>query len=269
MSHTQRSIDHLDGHAFWIELFVDHFPMAICEGLFEDGSRDTCGWIWEKPGEFAWDAVRESENTLKEVERFAEIVPLLDHFVAERSLNSGFAVNDGNGDLLNHGSGPLGFIGGFGAVSFEVLLKKAVFTLKRTLSGSFVAQREVMTFDIGGAPGVWRRGSHREKELVMIALGTEAIPLGLSNFEYEIELERVVSGLIGGAPTGEEKEPVFFGLVGKDKGFGASAVLGGVLRRDELALGRGRAGAARVALLFLGGRGGREIFGFGKHVILS
>jgi len=103
----------------------------------------------------------------------------------------------------------------------------------------------------------------------MVALGAEAIPLGLRGFEDEIKFERFVSGLIGIAPVSEEKEPVFFGFVGKDKSFGAGAVLGGVLRRNGFSFGRGRTGAARVAFLFFGRHGVREIVGFGKHVILS
>ena len=133
-------INHLDGHAGGIEFLRDLqlLPAAVPDVLFEDGAGDASDGIGEHPGEFARDTVGEGEDALKAVARFGEIAPLLDHFAAEGSTNSGFAIDDGNGDLLNQRSGPPRFGGGMG---FEVLFEKTVLTLKSAFGRGSIAQR--------------------------------------------------------------------------------------------------------------------------------
>jgi len=114
-------------------------------------------------------------------------------------------------------------------VGFVVGFEKAVFPVEGAFGGVFVAEHEVVHFALFGGPHVGRVAGGGGDELVVLALGAEAVPLGLGSAENEIGFERCFEGLVGVLPAREEDEPALFGFHGEDEGSGASAVFAGVL----------------------------------------
>ncbi len=96
-----------------------------------------------------------------------------------------------------------------------------------------------------------------------MALGADAVPLGLGGFEDEIVEEGVFDGAVGSAPVAEEEEPGFFKFAGEDEGVGAGAVFDGVLGGLGAAFGGSGSGAAGIAFYGLGWLGLELVFGIG------
>jgi len=145
-----------------------------------------------------------------------------------------------------------GFFYGFGAVGFVVLFEKAVFALESAFGGGFVAEGEIVLFDFVRRPIKCRHALHVARERVVVALRTDAVPLGLGGFEDEVVFERVFGGQVGFAKVRENEFPGFFGFVGEDEGAAASTVFDGVSGRGGAAFGRSGAGAAAVTFFGFG-----------------
>jgi hypothetical protein len=151
----------------------------------------------------------------------------------------------------------IGRRGGFRFMRFEVLFEEAIFALERAFGSVFVAEMEVVFFDLFRGPVERREAAQHPHVDVVIALTTEAMPLGLGGFEDEIVFERVFFGLVAMAPAVEEALPTFFRFGGEDEGESARAMSDSVFGGADTAFERSGAGAAAVTFF---GRGiGGEI----------
>jgi hypothetical protein len=157
-------------------------------------------------------------------------------------------------------------------VGFVVGFESAVFAEEGAFGGVFVAQHEVVHFDLLGGPLEGRKALGGFEEIVEMALISDAIPLGLGGAEDEIGFEGFGARFVGVFPAGEENLPAEFTVGGEDEGGGAGAVFEGVLGGAGAAGGGGGSCSAGVAFFGLGfggrRRGGRFVEGRvvrGKH----
>jgi hypothetical protein len=151
-----------------------------------------------------------------------------------------------------------GLLGHDRAMDLVVLFEEAVFALEGAFGGGFIAQIQIVLFDLVGSP-VEGRDALEDVEIdIIVALSAGAVPFGLGGFEDEIIFERVFTRLVGLEPVVKEDEPGIFGFAGEDEGVGAGTVFDGVFGRDGAAFGRCGPGVAGVAF-----------FGFVKHMNLS
>ena len=158
-----------------------------------------------------------------------------------------------------------------------MLLEGAVFAVEGAVGGGFVAEMEVVHFDVFGSPV--EEGAAVDVHAgvgIVVALAADAMPVGFGGAADEVVGEGVIGagaamGVVDeglfffgdamfAAPAGEEDEEGGFGFAGEDEGFGAGAVLNGVAGRAEAARETCRTGAAGVAF-FLGRRGSERAGG--------
>ncbi len=139
-----------------------------------------------------------------------------------------------------------------------MLFEEAVFALEAAFGTGLVTQQEVVHFDFVRGP-VERREALALGEIeVVIALGADAVPLGLGGFVDEIVFESVRGGPVGLAEAVQKELPGFYVFAREDEGLGATAVFEGVLGRDGATFRRSGAGAARVAFFGCGSFAGGE-----------
>ena len=139
---------------------------------------------------------------------------------------------------------------GFGCgefVGFVVRFESAVFTMKGTFGGVFVAEHEVVHLDLFGFAHEERLAVGGFEEVVIGAFTAEAVPFGLRGAENEIGFERGFAGLILFKPARVEDLPAFGGIGREDESAGACAVFEGVLSGFGAAGGGGGSGAAAIA----------------------
>ena len=102
----------------------------------------------------------------------------------------GFVTGTEEGAEFGFEFGGCGFGGfrgfGFGGVGFAELFEEAEFALESAFGGGFVAQEEVVFFDEVGGPIEGRGAVGGAFLAVKVALGANAVPLGLGGFEDEV-----------------------------------------------------------------------------------
>ncbi len=82
--------------------------------------------------------------------------------------------------------------GGFGGVNLDVgvefaeLFEITEFALEGSFDGGFVAEEEVVLLDFIGQPVEGREAAQDHFEGMKVALGADAVPLGLGGFEDEV-----------------------------------------------------------------------------------
>ena len=156
----------------------------------------------------------------------------------------------------------VGFVGCAGEfVGFVVGFEHPKFALKSALSVVFVAQHEVLHFDVVGCDCKGGFAIDGDDEIIELALAAEAVPLGLGGAKDEVGFEGVGARFVGIFPTGFEDLPTVWGFLGKDESGGAGAVLESVLGGSRFAFGGGWTGAAGVTFFAFGIRR-IGIFGF-------